>query len=61
MTEQGERMHFEKLDKTADKYLTPDELPTDHELYLGFATYDFNTDGRLSEKELGEYLKTIPE
>jgi len=61
MTQQGERMHFAQLDKTGDKYLTPDELPPDHELYLGFNQYDLNTDGRVSEYEFGEYLKTIPE
>ena len=59
MTNQGEAMHFNKLDKDENKYLTTDELPVDHVLLLDFTHCDINGDGRISEHEFGEYLKTL--
>ena len=59
MTNQGEAMHFNSLDKDENKYITTDELPTNHVLLLDFTNCDLNGDGRISEHEFGEYLKTI--
>lgn len=59
MTNQGEAMHFSKLDKDESKYITTEELPTDHALLHDFTQCDINGDGRISEYEFGEYLKTL--
>ena len=59
MTNQGEAMHFNTLDKDESKYITTEELPTDHALLHDFTQCDLNGDGKISEHEFGEYLKTL--
>jgi Ca2+-binding EF-hand superfamily protein len=61
LTVQGEEMHFSNLDRTGDGYLTADELPTDHVLFLDFERYDLNGDGSISEHEFGEYIAMLPD
>jgi Ca2+-binding EF-hand superfamily protein len=60
MTNQGEAIQFNKLDRNADGVLTPDELPANHELLLHFADYDRNGDGHISTHEFSEYIKRLP-
>lgn len=59
MTNQGETMHFNIIDKNDDKYITTEELPTDHALLRDFTHCDLNGDGKISEYEFGEYIERM--
>jgi hypothetical protein len=47
----GSPIDFGSLDTDQDGYLSPNEIPPDHELALQFAALDTDGDGRLSREE----------
>ena len=47
----GSQVDFAALDTDQDGYLSPDEIPPDHELAVQFAALDTDGDGRLSRQE----------
>lgn len=57
MTNDTLTIHMQELDKNGDMFIARDELEANHRLMMNFATYDTNTDSRISEAEFAAYMK----
>lgn len=57
MTTDALTIHLQELDRNGDRFIARDELEADHRLMMNFATYDTNTDGRISEAEFAAYMQ----
>jgi hypothetical protein len=56
-TTQAMQVQLQELDRNDDRFIARDELEPDHKLAMEFATYDSDSDGRISEAEFVAYVE----
>jgi hypothetical protein len=56
-TTQAMQIQLQELDGNDDRFIARDELEPNHKLAMEFATYDSDSDGRISEAEFVAYVE----